>query len=62
MDNEEFEIDEEVASGSNKSGMDRLLEIFNENKKLIIIVGVVILLLIILSAVTKSSDSKTIKL
>ena len=62
MDDEEFEIEEDVASGSEKTGMDRAIEIFNENKKLFIIVGVVILLLIILSAVTKSSDSKKVKL
>ena len=62
MDNQDFEIDEEVASGSNKSGMDRFIEIFNENKKLFIIAGVVILLLIIFSALTNSSDSKEVKL
>ena len=62
MDKQDFEIDEDVASGNDKSGMDRFIEIFNENKKLFIIAGVVILLLIILSAVTKSSDSRDIKL
>ena len=63
MDNEDFDIEEETNdSGSDKTGMDRVMELINENKKLIIIVGVVILLLIIMSAVTKSGDSKNIKL
>ena len=63
MDDDEFDIEEDDSeySDSSKSGMDKLLDIFNENKKLIIIVGVIILLLIIMSLFTNSS-SKSIKI
>ena len=59
MDDEEFEIEEEDSNyDSNKTTSEKLIDLFNENKKIIIIAGVVILLLIILSALTKSSGPK----
>ena len=64
MDDEEFEIEEDDQSidDSNKSTMDKFMDIFNENKKLFIIVGVVILLLIIFSAISKTGSSNKIEL
>ena len=36
MDNEEFDIEEETndSGGSDKTGMDRVMELINENKKI----------------------------
>ncbi len=57
MDDEEFEIEED-SNYSDKSTSEKLMDLFNENKKIFIIICVVILLLIIMSIVTKSSSSK----
>ena len=66
MDDEEFEIeeneDDSSTDNSNNSTMDSLLGVVRDNKKLFIIIGIIILLLIIMSFVTKSSNSKEIKL
>ena len=34
MDSDEFEIEEDVASGSEKTGMDRFIEIFNFSNRI----------------------------
>jgi len=57
MNNEEFDLDEDKKSGSNETGMDKMMSFIRENTKLVIVLVVVLLLIILMAAFSGSGGS-----